>query len=75
MRHADEALHDDRLPKIIQEELNKHCKKSKTQDDLRTRAEVVLRMLLLQHMRGWSYTTCLGVPSMVGAPLLHSFRE
>jgi IS5 family transposase len=26
MRHADEALNDQRLPEIIQEELSKHCK-------------------------------------------------
>jgi hypothetical protein len=30
MRHADEALNDDRLLEIVQEELSKRCKKSKT---------------------------------------------
>ena len=55
MRHADEALNDDRLLEIIQEELNKRCKKSKTRGRPSTTAEVVLRMLLLKHMRGWSY--------------------
>ena len=55
MRHADEALNDDQLLEIIQEELNKRCKKSKTRGRPSTTAEVVLRMLLLKHMRGWSY--------------------
>jgi IS5 family transposase len=55
MRHADEALNDDRLLEIIQAELSKRCKKSKTRGRPSTPAEVVLRMLLLKHMRGWSY--------------------
>ena len=55
MKHADEALNDDRLLEIIQEELSRRCKKSKTRGRPSTTAEVVLRMLLLKHMRGWSY--------------------
>jgi transposase, IS5 family len=55
MRHADEALRDDRLLEIIQEELSKRCRKSKTRGRPGTTAEVVLRMLLLKHMRGWSF--------------------
>ena len=55
MRHADEALNDDQLLQIIQQELSKRCKKSKTRGRPATPAEVVLRMLLLKHMRGWSY--------------------
>src|ERR1035438_5919145 len=55
MWHADEALNDDRLLEIIQEELSKRCKKTKTRGRPSTPAEVVLRMLLLKHMRGWSY--------------------
>lgn len=55
MRHADEALNDDGLLDIIQRELSKRCKKSKTRGRPATPAEVVLRMLLLKHMRGWSY--------------------
>jgi IS5 family transposase len=55
MRHADQALNDDRLLEIIQAELSKRCKKSKTRGRPSTPAEVVLRMLLLKHMRGWSY--------------------
>src|SRR6202051_1924605 len=55
MRHADEALNDDQLLEIIQQELSKRCRKSKTRGRPSTTAEVVLRMLLLKHMRGWSY--------------------
>lgn len=55
MRHADEALDDDALLEIIQQELSKRCRKSKTRGRPSTTAEVVLRMLLLKHMRGWSY--------------------
>ena len=55
MRHADEALNDDQLLQIIQQELSKRYKKSKTRGRPGTPADVVLRMLLLKHMRGWSY--------------------
>ena len=52
MRHADEARNDDQLLEIIRLELNKRCKKRKTRGRPSTTAEVVLRMLLLKHMRG-----------------------
>jgi IS5 family transposase len=55
MRHADEALNDDRLLQIIRQELSKRHKKSKTRGRPGTPGEVVLRMLLLKHMRGWSF--------------------
>lgn len=55
MSHADEALNDDALLDIIRQELSKRCKKSKTRGRPSTPAEVVLRMLLLKHMRGWSF--------------------
>ena len=55
MRHADKALEDDALLLIIQQELAKRCKKSKTRGRKATPADVVLRMLLLKHVRDWSY--------------------
>jgi IS5 family transposase len=55
MRHADEALNDDQLLQTIQQELSKRIKKSKTRGRPGTTAEVVLRMLLLKHMRDWSF--------------------
>src|SRR5205814_4229347 len=39
----------------IQQELAKRCKKSKTRGRKATPADVVLRMLLLKHVRDWSY--------------------
>jgi len=68
MRHADEALNDDRLLEIIQTELSKRCKKSRTRGRPGTTAEVVLRMLLLKHMRGWSFE---GVTREVRANLVY----
>jgi IS5 family transposase len=57
MRHADQALEDDALLLIIQQELAKRCRKSKTRGRKATPADVVLRMLLLKHVRDWSYET------------------
>lgn len=57
MRHADTALEDDTLLLLIQPELAKRCQKSKTRGRRATPAEVVLRMLLLKHVRDWSYET------------------
>jgi IS5 family transposase len=55
MRHADEVLEDETLLDLVQQELSKRIKKSKTRGRPGTTAEVVLRMLLLKHMRGWSF--------------------
>jgi IS5 family transposase len=55
MRHADKALEDEALLLLIQQELMKRCKKSKTRGRPGTPAEVVLRMMLLKHVRDWSY--------------------
>jgi transposase, IS5 family len=55
MRHADQALEDEALLLIIQQELAKRCKKSKTRGRPGTTAEIVLRMLLLKHFRDWSF--------------------
>ena len=57
MRHADKALEDDALLRLVQQELAKRCKKSQTRGRKATPAEVVLRMLLLKHVRDWSYET------------------
>lgn len=55
MRHADKALEDEALLLLIQQELAKRCKKSKTRGRPATPAEVVLRMMPLKHARDWSY--------------------
>jgi IS5 family transposase len=55
MRHADRALEDDALLALIQNELAKRCKKSKTRGRPATPVDVILRMMLLKHVRDWSY--------------------
>jgi IS5 family transposase len=55
MRQADQVLEDDDLLTLIQKELSKRVKKSKTRGRPGTSAEVVLRMLLLKHMRDYSF--------------------
>jgi IS5 family transposase len=55
MRHADQALEDETLLLIIQQELAKRCKKSKTRGRPGTTAEIILRMMLLKHFRDWSF--------------------
>ena len=55
MRHADQALEDEALLLLIQQELAKRCRKSKTRGRPATTSEVILRMLLLKHFRDWSF--------------------
>ena len=55
MRHADQALDDEKLLLIIQQELAERCKKSKTRGRPGTTAEIILRMLLLKHFRDFSF--------------------
>ena len=54
MRRADRALKDDALLLIVQQELAQRCKKSNTRGRKATPPEVVLRKLLLKHVRDWS---------------------
>jgi len=55
MRHVDEALDDARLLEIIQDAWKRLCKKSKTRGRPGTPAEVILRLLVLKHIRDWSF--------------------
>lgn len=55
MRQADLVLDDETLVNLVEQELSRRIKKSKTRGRPGTTAEVVLRMLLLKHMRGWSF--------------------
>jgi len=55
MRQADRVLEDEALLEMIQQALMKRCKKSKTRGQKATPAEVILRMLLLKHLRNWSF--------------------
>ena len=55
MRPADQVLDDDQLLSTVYEALAKRRPKSRTRGRLGTPAEVVLRLLLLKHIRNWSY--------------------
>jgi IS5 family transposase len=55
MRHADRILQDERLLATVYEALAKRRPKSRTRGRRGTPAEVVLRLLLLKHIRNWSY--------------------
>lgn len=54
MRHADQALEDEAWLLLIPQELAKRCPKSKTRGRPAPPAEVVLRLMLLKHLRNWS---------------------
>ena len=55
MRHADQALDDEQLVSTVFEALARRRPKSRTRGRHGTPAEVVLRLLLLKHLRNWSY--------------------
>ena len=55
MQYADEAINDDQLLEIVRAALSQRCKKSKTRGRPGATAEVILRLLLLKHIRDWSY--------------------
>jgi len=55
MRQVDAVLADRELVQIVYEALVQRWPKSRTRGRPGTPAEVVLRLLLLKHMRNWSY--------------------
>jgi IS5 family transposase len=55
MRHADQIMEDDSLVEIVQAALSKRCQKSKARGRPGTPADVVLRLLILKHLRDWSF--------------------
>ena len=55
MRQADQILEDEKLVHIVYEALLRRHPKSRTRGRLGTPAEIVLRMLLLKHIRNWSF--------------------
>jgi IS5 family transposase len=55
MLQVDAVLQDETLLHLVQQELSKRIQKSKTRGRPGTTAEVVLRMLLLKHIRDWSF--------------------
>ena len=55
MRQADQILEDEQLIQAVQEALLKRRPKSRTRGRRGYPAEIVLRMLLLKHIRNWSF--------------------
>lgn len=55
MAHADQVLADEQIVAAVYEALAKRCPKSRSRGRFGTPAEVVLRMLVLKHVRNWSY--------------------
>ena len=55
MRAVDHVLDDDDLVATVSEALRQRRPQSRTRGRLGFPAEVVLRMLLLKHIRGWSF--------------------
>jgi transposase, IS5 family len=57
MRQADDLLNDEMLIERVFQAQGRRWKKSRTRGRLQTPAEVVLRLLVLKHVRDWSYQT------------------
>ena len=57
MIHADRVLEDEQLIAIVFEELGKRRPKSKSRGREGTPAETVMRLMILKHIRNWSYVT------------------
>jgi transposase, IS5 family len=55
MRQADRILEDEKLIHIVYEALQRRHPKSRTRGRLGVSAEIVVRMLLLKHIRNWSF--------------------
>jgi IS5 family transposase len=55
MSHADRVLQDDELVSAVYEALARRRPKSRSRGRPGTPAEVVLRLLILKHIRNWSY--------------------
>jgi IS5 family transposase len=57
MRQADEILDDEELINIVYEALRRRHPQSATRGRMGTPAEIVIRLMVLKHVRGWSYET------------------
>src|SRR5579859_2781052 len=55
MKHVDRVLEDEQLVATVYEALARRSPKSRTRGRRGTPAEVVLRLLILKHIRNWSY--------------------
>jgi transposase, IS5 family len=55
MKHADQVLEDERIVAAVYDALAKRHPKSRSRGRLGAPAEMVLRLLILKHVRNWSY--------------------
>src|SRR5471030_3440345 len=55
MTHADQVLADEQIVAAVYEALMKRHPKSRSRGRLGAPSEVVLRLLILKHVRNWSY--------------------
>jgi IS5 family transposase len=55
MEHADRVLADEQIVAAVYEALVRRHPKSRSRGRLGAPAEVVLRLLILKHVRNWSY--------------------
>src|ERR1700730_700806 len=55
MKHADEVLQDERLVAAVYDALAQRRPESRSGGRQGTPAEIVLRLLILKHIRNWSY--------------------
>jgi IS5 family transposase len=57
MKKADEILDDEELINTVYEALRRRHPQSATRGRKGTPAEIVIRLMVLKHVRGWSYET------------------
>ena len=57
MRVVDKLLEDEQLLDPVYEAQGQRYPRSRSRGRMQTPAEVVLRLLLLKHIRNWSYET------------------
>jgi IS5 family transposase len=55
MQHADDVLADEQIVGAVYEALSKRHPKSRSRGRKGVAAETVLRLLVLKHVRNWSY--------------------
>jgi transposase, IS5 family len=55
MKHADDVLADEEIVAAVYEALAKRHPKSRSRGHRSAPAEMVLRLLILKHIRNWSY--------------------
>ena len=55
MKHADQVLDDEQIVAAVYEALAKRHPKSRSRGRLGAPADMVLRLLILKHVRNWSY--------------------